>query len=207
MRTQFFMHSTFLSSHGRQEELALRLLFIRILITIKENAALVTLSLPRWHYLMVLPPRRLPTDRIQVHLDQLGYRGIDRVYTRVPFSTKKPEKSADTPQHALPESLATGSKGTGISLSQKWQIQQLWLLQETQICPGLISLCLYHHTRNKSHYALSGSQELTSSGTGKMIPCLQSDQTAHRNEILTCLEEALSSQAWDPVCPCHSKLS
>lgn len=116
-----------------------------------------------------------PHPKVQVHLGPIGYSDIDRVSTRVPLSTRKPERSADTPH---PDSLATGSKGVGISLSQKWQIQQLWLLQQTQICPGLISLCLYHHTRSKSHYALSGGQGLTSSGIGEMIPCLQSDQTA-----------------------------
>lgn len=63
-----------------------------------------------------------------------------------------------------------GSAGTEISLSQKQQIQQLWLLQETRICTGLISPGLYHHIKSRSYYALSGGQGLTLSGVGEMIP-------------------------------------
>lgn len=38
------------------------------------------------------------------------------------------------------------------------------------ICAGLISPGLYHHTKSRSYYALSGGQGLTSSGVGEMIP-------------------------------------
>ena len=63
-----------------------------------------------------------------------------------------------------------GRGQTEISLSQKQQIQQVWLLPETQIRTGLISLGLYRHTKSKSYYALSGGQGLTSSGLGEMLP-------------------------------------
>ena len=76
-----------------------------------------------------------------------------------------------------PSSPGTGRGQTEISRSQKQQIQQLWLLQETQICTGLISLGLYRHTKSKSYYALSGGQGLTSSGAGEMIPWPPGRQT------------------------------
>lgn len=88
-----------------------------------------------------------------------------------PLSPKKPVRSAGTCPRALtapPACKASG--GTEISLSQKQQIQQLRLLQETQICTGLISPGLYHHAKSRSYYALSGGQGPTSSGVGEMIP-------------------------------------
>lgn len=115
------------------------------------------------------------------------------------FSPKRPGRLAgacctgpDTPR-------PRGSEGTEISLSQKQQIQQLRLLQETQICTGLISLGLYRHPKSRSYYTLSGGQGLTSSGVGEMIPSLQSGPTPPRSltrlgPSWPCPGKAVSSQ-------------
>lgn len=118
-----------------------------------------------------------------------------------PLSPKKPGRLAGTCPHALtapPACKASG--GTEISLSQKQQIQQLRLLQETQICTGLISPGLYHHAKNRSYYALSGGQGPILSGVGEMIPQPQGGQTppspnTHIAGILTALpRKAVPSQ-------------
>lgn len=98
---------------------------------------------------------------------------------------------------ALTARLVRGSGRTEISLSQKQQIQQLWLLQETQICTGLISLGLYHHTKSRSYYALCSSQGLTLSGIGEMIPQPPESPDASFPQ---------HSHCWSPHCPAPGRL-
>lgn len=116
------------------------------------------------------PSHHCPDVSRTYHQNGQVSRDMGFASARMFISPKRPGRLADSFSTCPNSQAGKGGDETEISLSQKQQIQQLWLLQETQICTGLISLSLYHHTESKSYYALSGGQGLTSSGIGKMIP-------------------------------------
>lgn len=147
---------------------------------------------------------QLPWHQVQMCLDHVARRAVS-LETRVlppqgsPLSPKKPGGLAGTCPRALtapPACKASG--GTEISLSQKQQIQQLRLLQETQICTGLISPGLYHHAKSRSYYALSGGQGPILSGVGEMIPQSPGWPEASFPQ---------HSQCWAPHCPAQESCS
>lgn len=76
------------------------------------------------------------------------------------FSPKRPGRLADASAWAMPAQRVREGGGTGISLLQKQQIQQLWLLQETP-SPQRPGFWAFIATQSESYQVLFGSQGLT----------------------------------------------